>query len=117
MSGVPMAGKRARIAASVTGVGMATGVALSGSAARPSDSVAAMSAAKAPLSQLHQTDSVTYRGLTITRYEQAVDGIPVINGEVSVVSAPQATPTVVGDGTSQLPAAAKTAASTAKRIT
>jgi hypothetical protein len=116
MSGLPLAGKRARIAASVTVVAMATGVALSGSAAGSSDSVAALSAAKAPLSQLHQTDSVTYKGVTITRYEQTIDGIPVINGEVSVMSAPEAAPTVVGDGTSQLPAAAKTAATTAKRI-
>lgn len=90
---------------------------VSAGAAGPEQSAtSALSAAKAPIAQLQQTRVVNFKGTTITSYQQTVGGVPVLNGQVSVIDGPSAAPTVVGDGTSQIPATAKAASTSAKPI-
>lgn len=60
---------------------------------------AALSAAKAPVSQLVQTRTIHYGGATIARYQQVVGGVPVLGGEVTAIQAGGA-PRIMADATS-----------------
>jgi hypothetical protein len=96
-------------------------VALSGgaSAATSSATVAkTLATAKAPAAQLQRTRAFNFSGTQITRYQQTVAGVPVINGEVAVIDGPSTAPALVSDSTvaSLGSAAAKATAAAAPKI-
>ncbi len=120
MSGTPGPGRRGGIAVATAAAVVVAGATVSGGAAGAVSAQGAahvLGAARAPVAQLDRTRVVSSGNVTVTSYQQSMAGIPVLNGQVSVMAAPGVAPVVVGDGTSQIPAATKAAATSARRIT
>src|SRR5689334_1834162 len=80
------------------------------SAARPERPARmALEAAAAPRAELVRTRSVSFRGFRVERYQQRVDGYPVIGGEATVVGSAGAASRLAADGTSTTAAKANLA--------
>jgi fungalysin/thermolysin propeptide len=83
---------------------MAAGIGGAASAARPERTPAeALAAARAPRSELAPTRTVDYRGFRVERFQQRIDGYPVIGGDVTVVAAPDQPVRVAADATAGIP--------------
>src|SRR4051794_27898035 len=72
----------------------------------------ALKAAAAPRSELVHTGSVAYRGLRVDRFQQRVDGYPVIGGEATVVEGRGGSARLAADATSTAAAKSDLAAPT-----
>jgi hypothetical protein len=70
----------------------------------------ALKAAAAPRGELVRTRTVTYRGFRVARYQQRIDGYPVIGGEATVAGAAEAPGRLAADATSSAAARADLAA-------
>jgi Fungalysin/Thermolysin Propeptide Motif len=71
------------------------------SAARPEQVVRlALKAAAAPRGELVRTRSVSFRGFRVERYQQRVDGYPVIGGEATVIGPAGRASRLAADATS-----------------
>jgi hypothetical protein len=115
-----LTGGRGRLAAATITAALAVAAALGGGSAGASDRVgspaAALDAARAPIAELQPTRTIHFGDVTVTTYSQRVNGLPVLNGQVSVMSSPGQNPTVLGDGTSTVAAQAKSAVGSAEPI-
>jgi len=65
----------------------------------------ALDEAKAPVAELEREESVTSLGTEIDRYQQEVDGVPVLGSEVVVADQPGESAAVVADSTASAVAA------------
>ena len=80
---------------------LATALGAGASAATPARTpVEALRAASAPRPQLVRTRTVDFHGFRVQRYQQRVDGYPVLGGQATVVSAPGEPARLAADATS-----------------
>ncbi len=124
MRGGNLSGVRGRVAVAAALLGCATTAGLSGgadaSSAVPSVALALKSAA-APASQLAKGRTIHFQGTNVVQYRQEVGGVPVLGGDVAVMSGAgdSVAPSVVTDASAAkvaLPPRAKVSAARAIAI-
>src|SRR4051794_38984625 len=85
------------VAACALAAGLGSGASAAAPARAPGQ---ALKAAAAPRNDLVHTGSVAYRGLRVERFQQRVDGYPVLGGEATVVVGGGGSARLAADATS-----------------